>query len=130
MQPSAGRAARRLRRPDRRGRVFPHANLEIEILGVTIEEIRVPRRRWPGYTVADRCLGEIQETTSLVQAGDLWSLLPDGVTDGNRSRTHDLAERLGRPLSFAQRVAYCLRLTGAARVMGKSGNRLIYIREP
>lgn len=36
---------------------------------------------------------------------------------------------LDRPLSFAQRVAYCLRLTGAARVVGKQGNRLIYIRE-
>ena len=42
-------------------RVFPHSNLEIEVLGVTIDEVRVPRRRWPGYRVADRCLGEIHE---------------------------------------------------------------------
>ncbi len=48
-------------------RVFPHSNLEIEVLGVAIEEVRVPRRRWPGYRVVDRCLGEIHETTSLVR---------------------------------------------------------------
>ena len=67
-------------------RVFPHANLEIEVLGVAIEEIRVPRRRWPGYRVVDRCLGEIHETTSLVQAGDLWALLPASLhMTGSRS---------------------------------------------
>jgi hypothetical protein len=40
-----------------------------------------------------------------------------------------VSERLGRPQWFAQRVAYCLRLTGAVRVVGKSGNRLIYVRQ-
>ena len=111
-------------------RVFPHSNLDIEILGVTIDEVRVPRRRRPGFTIADRRLGAIHETTSLVHAGDLWSLLPDGCDGAKPFTTHDLAEQLGRPLWFAQRVAYCLRLTGAARVVGKSGNRLIYLREP
>ncbi len=43
-------------------RVFPHANLEIEVLGVTIDEVRTPRRRRPGYDVADRRLGDIRET--------------------------------------------------------------------
>ena len=110
-------------------RVFPHANLEIQILGVTIDEIRVPRRRQPGYSVVDRRLGEILQTTSLRHAGDLWGLLPEDC-DGRKSfTTHDLAEQLGRSLWFAQRVAYCLRLTGAARVVGKTCNRLIYIRE-
>lgn len=111
-------------------RVFPHANLEIQVLGVSIDEIRVPRRRRPGYTVADRRLGEIQQSTSLVQAADLWRLLPQGCDGRQRFTTHDLAEQLGRPLWFAQRVAYCLRLTGAARVVGKAGNRLVYAREP
>src|SRR5215831_2329339 len=57
-------------------RVFPHSNLDIEILGVTIEEVRLPRRRRPGYAVADRRLGAIEGTTWLVHAADLWSLLP------------------------------------------------------
>jgi hypothetical protein len=110
-------------------RVFPHFNLEIEVLGVAIEEIRIPRRRWPGYRVADRCLSEVHETASLVVARDLWSLLPASCHDQEPFTTHDLSLRLDRPLSFAQRVAYCLRLTGAARVIGKTGNRSIYLRE-
>jgi hypothetical protein len=110
-------------------RVFPHSNLEIDVLGVAIEEIRVPRRRWPGYRVADRCLGEIHESTSLVDARDLWALLPASLHERGSFTTHDLAREVDRPVSFAQRVAYCLRLTGAARVVGKAGNRLIYHRE-
>jgi hypothetical protein len=110
-------------------RVFPHANLEIEVLGVAIEEVRVPRRRWPGYRVTDRRLSEIHEVTSLVHASDLWALLPPGLLARPAFTTHELARDLDRPLAFAQRVAYCLRLTGAAKVAGKSGNRLIYHRE-
>jgi hypothetical protein len=110
-------------------RVFPHINLEIEVLGVTIDEIRKPRRRRPGYTVTDRRLGEIWETTTLARASDLWSLLPAACEDGETFSTADLARRLERPVWFAQRVAYCLRKSGAARVVEKTGNRLIYVRE-
>ena len=49
---------------------------------------------------------------------------------GDEIGPYRLARELGRPLSFAQRVAYCLRLTGAARVVGKTGNRLIYSGKP
>jgi hypothetical protein len=110
-------------------RIFPHANLEIEILAVTIDEVRVPRRRWPGFTVTDRRLGEIHGTTSLVRADDLWALLPHRCASLDAFTTLDLAAQLARPVWFAQRVAYCLRLTQAARVVGKSGNRLIYSRQ-
>lgn len=110
-------------------RVFPHSNLDIEVLGVTIDEVRVPRRRRPGYTVTDRRLGEIRETATLARAGDLWSLLPAACDYREPFSTADLARRLERPAWFAQRVAYCLRTTGAARVVGKSGNRLIYVRD-
>ena len=110
-------------------RIFPHCNLEIEVLGVVIEEIRIPRRCRPGYRVVDRCLSEVHESTSLVEARDLWALLPVTCHQQEQFTTHDLSLKIDRPLSFAQRVAYCLRLTGAARVVGKSGNRLIYLRE-
>jgi hypothetical protein len=110
-------------------RLFPHSNLDIEVVGVTIDEVRVPRRRWPGYAIADRRLGAIHETTSLVRAGDLWALLPASCDGRQPFTTLDLATRLNRPPWFGQRVAYCLRLTGAARVVGKSGNRLIYLRD-
>lgn len=110
-------------------RVFPHANLDIEILGVAIDEVRIPRRRRPGYSVADRRLGDIRETANLAQPCDLWNLLPADCDDSKPFSTIDLAQRLGRPVWFAQRVAYCLRKTGAARVVGKSGNRLVYLRD-
>jgi hypothetical protein len=110
-------------------RVFPHTNLEIEVLGVTIDEVRVPRRRWPFFKVIDRCLGEIQGSTTLKRAGDLWALLPGSCGGNEPFTTFELAQRLDRPLWLAQRIAYCLRLTGAAQVVGKTGNRLIYRRK-
>jgi hypothetical protein len=110
-------------------RVFPHSNLDIEILGVAIDEVRTPRRRRPGYAVADRRLGEICSTATLARAEDLWALLPEDCDGRAPFTTFDLAERLGRPPWFAQRVAYCLRHTGAARVIGKVGNRIVYVRE-
>lgn len=109
--------------------VFPHANLEIEILEVTIDEVRVPRRRWPGYSVADRILGAIHETTCLRRAADLWTLLPGHCIGREPFTTRELADQIGRPVWFAQRVAYCLRLSVAVSVVGKSGNRRIYVRK-
>jgi hypothetical protein len=105
-------------------RIFPHPNLRVDVLGVEIDEVRVPRRRWPGYAVVDRRLRGVIATLPLCEAGDLWTLLP-GCWPGPFT-TLDLAEALGRPVEFAQRVAYCLRLAGAAHVRGKAGNRLIY----
>jgi hypothetical protein len=107
-------------------RIFPHANLRIDVLEVAVDEIRIPRRRWPGYAVADRGLREVWRTVVLRRAADLWELLPHDVP--NPFTTLDLAGRLLRPLHFAQRVAYCLRLSGAAATTGKIGNRLVYTR--
>ncbi|MHC5540442.1 hypothetical protein ACYOEI_19650, partial [Singulisphaera rosea] len=92
---------------------------------VEIDEVRTPRRRWPGYTVVDRRLREVSATVSLLEARDLMGLLPCEFSDA--FTTLDLAERLGRSLAFAQRVAYCLRHSGAVDVVGKAGNRRIYI---
>jgi hypothetical protein len=109
-------------------KIFPHANLDIEVLGVTIDEVRIRRLRRPGYSVTDRRLGEIRETATLATAGDLWGLLPAACHDDAPFTTVELATRLGKPVWFAQRVAYCLRKTGAARVVGKNANRLVYVR--
>jgi hypothetical protein len=109
--------------------VFPHSNLEIEILDVTIDEVRVPRRRWPGYSVADRILGTIQGAICLRRAADLWRLLPGHFRGREPFTTLVLADQIERPIWFAQRVAYCLRQSGAVCVVGKSGNRRIYVRE-
>jgi hypothetical protein len=106
--------------------VFPHPNLAIEVLSVAIDEIRTPRRRWPGYQVADRILRRIVSTTPLRVAGDLWTLV--GVDPGETFTTRELAARLGRSLDFAQRVAYCLRRAGAVEGLGKRGHCRLYAR--
>lgn len=108
-------------------RVFPDPNLQIDILAVEIDEVRVPRRRRPGYGVADRILRRTIRTCPLRRPADLWALLPDGLP--STFTTLDLAGALDRPIGFAQRVAYCLRWAGAARAVGKLGNRRIYERK-
>jgi len=105
-------------------RIFPHSNLEVEVLAVEIDEIRLPRRRWPGYAVVDRRLREITETVRLRHPSDLWALLPNHPAGA--FTTLDLAERLGRPVTLAQRIAYCLRQAGAVETLGKIGNRRVY----
>lgn len=109
-------------------RTFPHPNLWIDVLSVQIDEVRIPRRRWPGYRVVDRVLRSVKDRVTLHQAEDLWALLPPGITDPFTTR--DLAVQLDRPLFFAQRVAYCLRLAGAVETLGKTRNSCIYRRCP
>ncbi len=109
-------------------RLFPHPNLRIDVLAVAIDEIRVPRRRWPGFAVIDRRLREVRQVVPLQEAEDLWRLLPDDLP--SPFTTLDLANRLDRPIANAQRVAYCLRHTGAAVPCGKQGNRIVYQRLP
>jgi hypothetical protein len=109
-------------------RVFPHPNLVIEVLAVSIDEIRLPRLRRPGFEVADRSLVDVRGRTLLTQAHDLWSLLPESRDWHEPFTTADLARGLDRPLWFAQRVAYCLRLSGAATPLGKRRNSQVYTR--
>jgi hypothetical protein len=110
-------------------RVFPDPNLAIEVLGVAIDEIRVPRRRRPGFTVVDRRLGEVRVGRTLQTPSDLWALLP--AADWSEPfTTREIAQRTGKPLWLAQRVAYCLRLTGAARVVGSRQRHRLYVRPP
>jgi hypothetical protein len=106
--------------------VFPHANLRIDVLAVEIDEVRISRRRRPGYEVTDRRLREVVTSITLREAGDLWALLPGEWPE--HFTTQNLAERLGRSAGFAQRVAYCLRLAGAVDTLGKSERRRVYAR--
>jgi hypothetical protein len=104
--------------------VFPHPHLQIDVLAVAIDEVRMPRKRRPGYSVLDRRLSAVVSTVSLRRARDLLLLIPEGLPDPFTTR--DLAAHLNRPLAFAQRVAYCLRSSAAAVVVGSQGNRKVY----
>lgn len=107
-------------------RLFPRDGLRIDVLGVAIDEVRLPARRRPGYRVADRLLREVRATCRLDRADDLWRLLPGEVARGGPFTTRELAAWLRRDRPFAQRVAYCLRHAGAAEVRSKLGNSLLY----
>jgi len=109
-------------------RLFPHPNLRIDVVGVDVDEVRVARARRPGFEVVDRALGGLVETVSLRDGPDLWRLLP-GVAAGPFT-TEGLAADLGRPMAFAQKVAYCLRHSEAAEVVGMAGRRRLYARVP
>jgi hypothetical protein len=106
---------------------FPHPNLVIELLGVSIDEVRINRRRRPGYSIADRTLREVLDARLIRDQADLWGLLPEDQDWSEPFTTIEIASRMGRPRWFAQRVAYCLRLSGAARSVGKRANLSVYV---
>jgi len=97
----------------------------LELLEVAIDEHRIARKRRPGYTVKDRSLVDTLGSILLETPEDLWGLLPAAALPGVFT-TQDLALALDRPRHFAQKVAYCLRTSGAAEVCGKVGNSQCY----
>jgi hypothetical protein len=107
-------------------RLFPHPNLTIEVVGVSIDEVRVASRC--GWRAVDRRLIEVVTTATLRNASDLWSLVPD-IFEGPFT-TLDCARRLGRPIAFAQRLTYCLRHAGAVEERGFVRRRRLYERSP
>ena len=108
-------------------RLLSDPNLNLEVLPVSIDEIRVSRRRRPGYRIVDRRLVEILGKLSIETPAGLWKLLPQCHDWSEPFTTVDIARRIDRSLWLAQRVAYCLRLSEAARVVGKRGNHRLYM---
>lgn len=110
-------------------RAFPHPNLILEIRLVEVEESRTPghgrRRRWRAndHVVVDQKLTATGDAVRLATAANLLTLLPPLASPFH---TGDLATAAGVPRHIAQRIAYCLRQTGAVRTIGKRGNTLLY----
>lgn len=113
-------------------RVFPHENLTLETPLVEIEERRYPghgkRRRWRAkdFVVEDQRLVAVTGVERFATCADLWRLVPPGLAEP--FHTGELAEALTVRRHIAQRIAYCLRKTGAADVTGKRGNAWLYRR--
>jgi hypothetical protein len=99
----------------------------IELLGVVVRELRLPSRSRRGYRVEDRELIEVRSRRRITRSDDLWALLPRARLP-DPFTTADLGRSLERPRHFAQRVAYCLRIAGAASIVGKTGNSWLYAR--
>jgi hypothetical protein len=111
-------------------RAFPHPRLTVDLVLVDVEEHRVTLRRpkrWGrrrGFRVEDLRLVDVHAVRSLRTAADLHGLLGDALPIS--FDTAELAAAIDAPRWVAQRVAYCLRKTGAAQVVGKRRNAAIY----
>ena len=112
--------------------VFPHRNLCIETPLIDVEERRYPghgRRRWrrgTDHVVQDQKLVALHRVVRFRSASDLMQIIPDDLP--GPFHTAHLAERLNIQRWVAQRIAYCLRKTGAAQRVGKEGNAWLYQR--
>ncbi len=111
-------------------RVFPHRNLCIETPMVEVEEWRYPghgRRRWrrnTDHVVQDQKLVALHRVVRFRSAGDLMQIIPGDLP--NPFHTAHLAASLNIERAVAQRIAYCLRETGAVEQVGKQGNAWLY----
>lgn len=109
--------------------VFPQKRLTLEILMIEAEEHRIdrkkPSRRGKRYHPVDQSLVEVGEAVELRTKADLLSMLPIAALP-NPFDTAELAAAIDRPRWLAQKIAYCLRQTGAVKLSGKRGNTLLY----
>ena len=112
--------------------VFPHPRLTLEVVLTEQEETRIPKRkRWfrsKGYTVADRRLIAVRSRHVFQTASDLARLLPPGLDA--QFTTADIARLARIPRWLAQKMAYCLRRTGAIAIAGKRRNAVLYALSP
>lgn len=113
-------------------RVFPHPDLVLEVPLVEVEEWRYPghgrrrRKRDSDFQIEDQKLVSIEDVHEFRTAADLFKLVPGRLP--SPFHTGQLAKILGVERWIAQRVAYCLRETGATTQVGKSGNAILYKR--
>lgn len=113
--------------------VFPHPRLTLEVLLTDQEEYRMPikPRRWRSkpYRLVDRKLVGIQQRIRLRSAADLQRMLPAGLPQ--EFTTADLAREAAIPRWLAQKMAFCLQKSGAAHVVSKQRNAIVYsVRRP
>ena len=108
--------------------VFPHPRLTLEVAMTIQEEHRIARkpRRWKGkdYRVQDRALRSVEEQIQFNTTADLLKLIPGKLP--SPFHTKDLAEAAGIQRWLAQKMAYCLRNTGAIVLAGKEKNAILY----
>lgn len=108
--------------------LLSHPNFTLEILLVEEEEVRRPdaKRGWRrgGYVIEERRLVEVLETVEVGSPEELLELVPEGLPDP--FTTADLADRLGRSRHLAQKVAYCLRVSGAVETVGRDRRGFLY----
>ena len=110
---------------------FPHPNLTLDIPFCEVEDVRGPRpkagfsRRRRDKTI-DRSLVRVRQTVTLRTAADLLAMVPTECPEP--FDTAELAAAAGIPRWVAQKVAYCLKFSGAAEPVDKRRNAVVYRR--
>ncbi len=113
--------------------VFPMKRLTLQFVLIEAEETRIdrarPKRRGKKYISLDQRLVGVGQSIELSSARDLLDLLPVELLPSPFDTSH-LAAAMERPRWFAQKVSYCLRHTGIAKLAGKRGNNQLYQLAP
>jgi hypothetical protein len=110
--------------------LLDHPNFQVEVVLIEEDEIRMfdpdRVRRRGGWRVVSRRLNDVLEQRRIGSREDLYSFVHGPLPEA--FSTADLSEAMGQPRWLAQKLAYCLRESGAAELCGKSGNALLYRR--
>ncbi len=110
--------------------LLEHPNFAVEVVLIEEDEIRIfdPTRvrRRGGWRVVSRQMNQVLERQRISSRQDLYSLIEGPLPEA--FSTADLAAAMGQPRRLAQKMAYCLRVSGAAELCGKAGNALLYRR--
>jgi hypothetical protein len=105
-------------------------NFSMEVLLTREEEVRCVngkrRFRRSDWVTRERRLLDVVGHELFEKPSDLLGFIPPELAEP--WTTADLAAILGRPRWLTQKIVYCLREMGAARVVGKKGNALLYAR--
>jgi hypothetical protein len=102
-------------------------NFSLEVLMTREEEVRFKssrKRRRGGWATAERRLIDVVDRWVFDRPADLADLLPGDLPDA--FTTADIARGIAKPLGVAQKMAYCLRHSGALTVTGKQGRSILY----
>ena len=110
--------------------LLEHPNFAVEVVLIEEDEIRMfdPTRvrRRGGWRVVSRQMNQVLERQRISNRQDLYSLVHGPLPE--EFSTADLAAAMGQSRRLAQKMAYCLRESGAAELCGKAGNALLYRR--
>ncbi|HOO31932.1 MAG TPA: hypothetical protein PK466_01045 [Thermotogota bacterium] len=108
-----------------------HMNLEIQILLISAEEIRIDdgKGSWrrKGISIADRKLIEVHDDMLLNHPVQLFKLLPESIQTEEFS-TRDLSEMMKITKQKASKICYTLKKIGLIIPVSKQGNLIIYRR--
>jgi len=108
--------------------LLSHPNLSVEVALTQEEEIRRPdaKNGWRrgGFVIEERRLIDVGDVVVVDSPEALLDIIPKDLPDP--FTTADVAVGLSRSRHLAQEVAYCLRESGAAEMVGRDKRGILY----